>query len=170
LFGDSVTSKTVFDRSEALLIREARPADAGAVSSLLKSAFSEFEPLYTPEAFGATVLSESGVLARLGQGPMWVAEKGSTLIGTVAAVQTEDSVMVRGMAVAPMARGLGIGRALLSLGEDFAKKTGCKRLTLYTTAFLKQAIHLYQAAGFRFTGETANPHGTELLLMAKVID
>jgi N-acetylglutamate synthase-like GNAT family acetyltransferase len=158
------------DPKTKFLIREATPAAAGAVSALLRRAFLEFEELYTPQAFLATVQPESGVLARLDEGPLWVVERQPTVIGTVAAICMPDSVMVRGMAVDPDARGLGIGRTLLNLTEDFARKHGYQRLSLYTTAFLKHAIHLYRTSGFQFTGETANPHGTELLRMAKVLD
>ena len=115
-------------------VREGTPSDAKAILALLKSAFAEFEPLYTPEAFVATVLPETGVLARMQEGPVWVAEKQSALIGTVAAIRLPDSVMVCGMAVAPASRGLGVARTLLNLTEDFARKHGYKCLSLYTTA------------------------------------
>jgi N-acetylglutamate synthase-like GNAT family acetyltransferase len=151
------------------LVREATPVDAHAISALLRRAFLEFEKLYTPEAFLATVQPEDGVLARLREGPLWIAERESTAIGTVGATRMPDSVIVRGMAVDPAAQGLGIGRTLLDLTENFARKHGYGRLSLYTTAFLKQAIHLYQTSGFQFTGETTNPHGTELVRMVKVL-
>ncbi len=155
---------------ERFAIRKATRADASAISALLRSAFVEFEPLYTPEAFVATVVPEAGVLTRLEEGPVWVAEAHSALIGTVAAVRMPDFVMMRGMAVSPAARGLGAGRALLGPVEDFARIHGYGFISLYTTAFLKQAIHLYESVGFRFNGETFNPHGTELLRMLKVLD
>jgi ribosomal protein S18 acetylase RimI-like enzyme len=157
------------DPRTKFLGREATPADAHAVSALLRRAFLEFEKLYTPQAFLATVQQEDGVLTRLREGPVWVVERESTLIGTVGAVRMPDSVIVRGMAVDPAAQGLGIGRTLLDLTEKFARKHGYGHLSLYTTAFLAQAIHLYQTSGFQFTGETASPHGTELLRMVKVL-
>lgn len=98
-----------------------------------------------------------------------MAEEHSVIIGTVAAICLPDSVMVRGMAVDPKARGGGIGKALLRLTESFARERGYVRLSLYTTAFLRQAIHLYETSGFHFTGETANPHGTELLRMVRAL-
>jgi len=49
----------------APLIRRAIPPDASAVSELLRRAFHEFEPLYTPEAFVATVQPVSGILRSL---------------------------------------------------------------------------------------------------------
>ena len=140
-------------------------ADAHAVSELLRRAFLDFEERYAPQAFLATVPPEDGVLARLSEGPIWVAERQSTLIGTVSVVHMQDSVMVPGMAVDPGARGPWNGKILLDLTENFAEKYGYEYLSLYTAVFLKQAIHLYQASGFQFTGETANPHGTELLRM-----
>jgi GNAT superfamily N-acetyltransferase len=123
------------------------------VSALLRRAFQEFEPLYTPEAFVATVQPESGILQRLEEGPLWVAENEHVLVGTVAAICSADSAMVRGMAVDPDARGLKIGKALLRLTEDFAREQGFERMSLYTTAFLQRAIGLYQSSGFEFTGK-----------------
>jgi GNAT superfamily N-acetyltransferase len=150
-------------------IRKATPSDSATVSALLRRAFQEFEPLYTPEAFLATVQPESGVLKRLDEGPLWIAENEHALVGTVAAICSADSVMVRGMAVDPDARGLKIGKVLLDLTEDFARELGFERMSLYTTAFLRCAIGLYQSSGFEFTGEKASPHGTELLRMVKVL-
>src|ERR1700693_2107033 len=133
--------------SRKALIRKAAPSDAGAVSALLRRAFQEFEPLYTPEALVATVQPESGILQRLEEGPLWIAEHESALVGTVAAICSADSVMVRGMAVDPVARGLKIGKALLHLTEEFTREQGFERMSLYTTAFLRRAIGLYQASG-----------------------
>jgi N-acetylglutamate synthase-like GNAT family acetyltransferase len=116
------------------------------------------------------VQPESGVLKRLEEGPLWVAENEQGVVGTVAAVRSDDSAMVRGMAVDPAARGQRIGRALLWMTEDFAREQDVDRMSLYTTAFLLRAIGLYQSAGFEFTGEKISPHGTELLGMVKVLD
>jgi GNAT superfamily N-acetyltransferase len=167
--GDNVLQADGLHRATEVVVRKAGAADATAVSELLKCAFMEFETLYTPEAFVATVLPDSGILARLQEGPLWVAEKPPSLIGTVGAIRASDSVLVRGMAVHPSARGLGVGKFLLDQVERFAREEGVRLMTLYTTPFLDRAIHLYQAAGFTYTGEKASPHGTELLCMTKVL-
>ncbi|MGH9606993.1 MAG: GNAT family N-acetyltransferase [Terracidiphilus sp.] len=148
-------------------IRKAGQADADAISALLRESFAEFEPLYTPAAFAATVLAPPAILARLGEGPVWIAESAAAPIGTVGAIRKSGTVTVRGMAVSPRARGLGIGKRLLDQVEQFAAGQSALALDLYTTAFLLRAIALYRSAGFRFTGQTANPHGTELLRMEK---
>ncbi|HTW66890.1 MAG TPA: GNAT family N-acetyltransferase [Bryobacteraceae bacterium] len=153
--------------NQTVVLRPATRGDASGISALFQEAFREFRAHYTPAAFAATVQSESGVLARLGEGPVWVAERGHTLIGTVGALCEPDSVVVRGVAVHPSARGLGVGRRLLECTELFARECAADRLSLYTTGFLTQAIRLYQVAGFEFTGRTINPHGVELLHMVK---
>jgi N-acetylglutamate synthase-like GNAT family acetyltransferase len=156
--------------SQRSKIRRATISDAAAVSDLLRRAFQEFEPLYTPEAFVATVQSESGILKRIEEGPLWVVQNDHGVIGTVSAVRSEDSIMIRGMAVDAEAREQKIGKALLDLTEEFAREQGFARMSLYTTAFLLRAIRLYQSSGFVFTGEKTSPHGTELLRMVKVLD
>jgi ribosomal protein S18 acetylase RimI-like enzyme len=152
-----------------VVIRNAMRSDARSIAVLLNAGFVEFQQLYTPAAFVATVQPESGILGRLEEGPVWVAEKDSEVIGTVSAVCGKDSVTVRGMAVHPQARGLRIGRTLLAHVEGYVREQGYDRMLLYTTAFLLSAIRLYLSYGFRFTGEIISPHGTELLRMDKVL-
>jgi len=160
--------------AKQFVVRGATAPDAAAIASLLWEAFREFEALYTREAFAATVLSEAGVLARMREGPLWVAETGSSIIcsvgGTVGTIQVGDVVTIRGMAALPSVRGLGVGKNLLDHVERFAAHERAGLLELYTTAFLDGAIRLYQAAGFAFTGETINPSGTELLRMTKAVN
>jgi GNAT superfamily N-acetyltransferase len=152
-----------------IVIRTASVADAAAISALLSESFAEFKAMYTPAGFAATVLPESGIRARLQEGPIWVAEATSSLIGTVGVKIRPEAIMVRGMAVNPSARGLGIGMRLLGQAERFARDSGSRLLELYTTAFLIQAIQLYQKAGFAFTGERTDLHGIELLRMTKAL-
>lgn len=152
---------------EPVAVRRAVPIDAGAISLVLHSAFAEFRGLYTPEAYAASVPQESVIAQRFREGPLWIARRGATALGTVAAVRTRDLVMIRGMGVSPLARGLGLGRTLLSSAEDFAREQECSRIALYTTAFLTAAIALYRSAGYTFTGGAGSPHGTELLRMSK---
>jgi len=148
-------------------IRRALPSDSIAVSALLSRSFRQFEAQYTTDAFRATVQPEYGILMRLKEGPLWVAENQRGIVGTVSVACATDSAIVRGMAVDPEARGQHIGRVLLRQAENFARVGGLENLFLYTTKFLLSAIRLYRSCGFEFTGETINPHGTELARMVK---
>jgi ribosomal protein S18 acetylase RimI-like enzyme len=152
-----------------VFVRRAVEADAETISALLRESFAQFEPLYTPAAFAATVLPASGVLARLREGPIWVAERESLIVGTVGAILAGELATIRGMAAHPSSQGLGIGRRLLNEVQRFAAGQRVLVLDLYTTAFLHRAIRLYEAAGFGFTGEIVNPNGTELLRMTKML-
>jgi GNAT superfamily N-acetyltransferase len=81
-----------------------------------------------------------------------------------------NGLCVRGMAVLPAARGLGVGRRLLAQVEAFAVENGCVRLFLSTTPFLTRAIRLYEDFGFRVTND--GPHdlfGTSLFSMEKML-
>jgi GNAT superfamily N-acetyltransferase len=151
-------------------VRIANGADAAGIFTLLMSAFKEFEALYTPEAFRATVLPHPAILVRMKEGPLWVVETGSVIIGTVGAFENSESVLVRGMAAHPSTHGRGVGKCLLDQVEQFATREGVRLLELYTTAFLDRAIRLYRAAGFNFSGERINPNGTELLRMTKALN
>jgi N-acetylglutamate synthase-like GNAT family acetyltransferase len=152
----------------SIRIRPASPADAGAIASLLRAAFAEFEPLYTPQGFRATTPTSEEILPRFAEGPIWVAEQEGSIVGTVSAVLKDEGLYLRSMAVYPQTRGRGVAALLLETVEQLARDETCPRLFLSTTPFLARAIHLYERAGFRRTDD--EPHdlfGTPLVTMAK---
>lgn len=144
--------------------------DAPAISSVLHRAFVEFEPLYTAAGFAATTPHPAQVLVRMREGPVWIALRNRTALGTVAAVIKGESIYIRGMAVLPEARGSGSGGALLRNVEDWARSQECRRLFLTTTPFLAAAIRLYERSGFRRIEEDPpNLFGTPLFTMEKIL-
>jgi GNAT superfamily N-acetyltransferase len=154
--------------SPEIRIRRAGLEDAGVVTNVLHEAFMEYENLYTREGFAATALNADAILARMREGPVWLACDEAKVLGTVAAMIKGRSAYMRGMAVLPSARGLGVGARLLERVEDWAAKAGCERVFLSTTPFLGGAIRLYERFGFRRTDE--GPHelfGTPLFTMEK---
>jgi GNAT superfamily N-acetyltransferase len=166
------------DETSRSVIRRATPTDAEAISVVLRAAFSEYEPCYTPEAFAATAISPAEVRQRMRDGPAWVALRGGgpvgMVVGTVAAVARGDALHIRGMAVVPTARGTGVGHLLLDAVVRFASRERYHRLTLCTTPFLTPAIRLYEQRGFRTTTEAPPEmpqalHGTPLITMARPV-
>jgi GNAT superfamily N-acetyltransferase len=151
-------------------IRLADQEYAAAISRVLYESFVEFKPLYTPGGFAATALAVDQVIERMLEGPIWIAHKAGTVLGTVAAVIKGPSVYIRGMAVLPEARGSGTGAALLGVAEKWAADEGYCHVFLSTTPFLHSAIHLYEKAGFRRKDETPqNLFGTPLFTMEKAL-
>jgi putative acetyltransferase len=160
--------KEMAELQPRIQIRRARAEDASAIAVLLYTAFAEYEASYTPEAFAATTPTEEGIGQRLHEGPVWVAWQEGQLVGTVGAVLTEQGVYVRGMAVAPWARGRQIGKRLLHQVEQFAHSQGAHQLYLSTTPFLEQAIGLYERCGFQRSEQGPQTlFGTPLFSMVK---
>jgi ribosomal protein S18 acetylase RimI-like enzyme len=151
-----------------ILIRRATKTDADALAAVLHTAFGEYEALYTPEGFAATTPIGEQIQQRMDEGPVWVALRTNAVIGTISAVLKGRGVYVRGMALLPTARGLGLGQSLLAQVEVFAHEQQAERLFLSTTPFLNRAIRLYKRVGFQRSAE--GPHdlfGTPLFTMEK---
>jgi ribosomal protein S18 acetylase RimI-like enzyme len=151
-------------------IREARPEDAEAIARVLYESFIEFRALYTDGGFAATTPNAEQIRVRMGEGPVWQAVRNGTALGTVAAVVKGSRLYMRGMAVLPSARGLGIAARLLELVEERARRERCGSVFLSTTPFLYGAIRLYERAGFRRSDEGPRElGGTALFTMEKSI-
>jgi GNAT superfamily N-acetyltransferase len=153
-----------------IMIREAAPAEAGEVSSVLRESFLEYMSAYTDGGFSATTPGADKIESRMGEGPVWVALLDGAIVGTVAAVPRVDGLYMRSMAVLPGARGHGIGELLLERVERYGREQGCGRVYLSTTPFLDRAIRLYERWGF--VRDDAGPHdlfGTLLFTMVKTL-
>jgi N-acetylglutamate synthase-like GNAT family acetyltransferase len=149
-------------------VRRAKPEDAASVAKVLHESFVQYEGLYTPEGFAATTPNTEEILVRMRQGPVWIALRTGVVIGTFAAVVKRDSLYMRGMAVLPVARKLGVGAQLLKQVESCASEKGCSCIVLSTTPFLTVAIHLYEEFGFRRVNEDPQHlFGTPLFTMEK---
>ncbi len=149
-------------------IRFARRDDAQQIAHVLHVSFNKFKPLYTVHAFEATVVSPETVLKRLEEGPIWVGQVGEQIVATSSALVTTKGLYLRGMAVAPEARGRQLGWQLLECSEQFARQEGLARLYLSTTPFLAQAIRLYERFGFQRIDEGPfHLFGTPLFTMAR---
>jgi DNA-binding MarR family transcriptional regulator/GNAT superfamily N-acetyltransferase len=97
----------------------------------------------------------------------WIAEQDGEIVGSVFVVKHPERAAVaklRLLYVEPSARGLGIGRRLVSECTGFAREAGYHTLTLWTNSVLVSARRIYQAEGYRLVREA--PHhsfGKDLL-------
>ena len=70
------------------------------------------------------------------------------IVGACALMRDRAGFKLAKMAVAPRARGLGIGRALAEAVIARARELGASELELYSNTVLEPAIALYRSLGF----------------------
>jgi ribosomal protein S18 acetylase RimI-like enzyme len=149
-----------------LTIRNARDEDLAAVSALLLDAYGQYMP---PPSGAITAEDRAGweeyrqniadVWSRASISSTIVAEREGKLLGSVNyyAPGQADSLddpwpdgwaSIRLLGVAPKARGLGIGRALMDECLRRARADGATTMGLHTTRLMDVARGMYLRLGF----------------------
>ncbi len=143
-----------------LHIRDARAADDDAVRDVTLAAYQEYAAIMQVhwESYRRSILA---TLADVHPAEQIVAEKDGTLVGTVllfpagTTLTAPDGASVtlawpeiRLLAVAPAARGHGIGPALIRECLHRACQSGAAAVTLHTTEMMRVAMQMYERMGF----------------------
>jgi ribosomal protein S18 acetylase RimI-like enzyme len=147
------------EKRNNLKIREARIEDRDAARKITLSAFRQYAAVMPPprwEGYRENILA---TLTEVAPALHFVAEKDGMIVGSVllyppgTAFSTTDEgpltcPEVRLLAVAPEARGQGIGAALMKECTRRARRLGAACLNLHTTDMMQVAMRMYERMGF----------------------
>jgi ribosomal protein S18 acetylase RimI-like enzyme len=147
------------EKKNALKIREARSEDRDAARKITLSAFQEYAAVMPPPRWAGYRENILATLTEVAPARQIVAEKEGVILGSVllyppgTAFSTPDEgpltcPEVRLLAVAPEARGQGIGTALMKECIRRARRLGAVCLNLHTTDMMQVAMHMYERMGF----------------------
>ena len=150
------------DRSEqgglSYIIRPHQPGDMGWVIHRHGALYAEeYGWDITFEALVARVAADFIENFDVRRERCWIAERDGEVIGSVLLAKDDpETAKLRLLYVEPKARGLGIGRGLVSQCIAFARKSGYSKLRLWTNDVLVAARRIYETAGFHLVRE--EPH------------
>ncbi len=140
-------------RAETVTIRTARATDEQALAAVDRAAWSWLSDVIPQQPQGARVFDENCLPEQF-----LIAETQTQILGFVRQVaptplaSNQHVRQIRGLAVAPEARGQGIGRALLEAACESARAAGIRRMTLRVLAHNAPARRLYGRCGFQVDG------------------
>jgi len=132
------------------MIRTAEPADSAVIAELLDQLGYPTTAAEVPERL-RRIRSE-------GRGEVFVAVVADEVGGLVSVqvgpglTRSEDTAYVSTLVVAEGIRGKGVGRELLGIAEDYARKHDCPRIVVATANHRKGAHAFYERLGWEWTG------------------
>jgi GNAT superfamily N-acetyltransferase len=152
--------------AQNVTIRDARDSERGATRDVTIAAYEEYSAVMGPEHWQGYRDSIVSTLTEDGQAERIVAEMDGAIVGSVLlyvhgiSTHARDGSEVglagpyaRLLAVAPSARGQGIGQMLMEECARRARASGATVLALHTTDLMQVAMRMYERMGFVRTPE-----------------
>jgi len=135
-----------------IVLRPPQPGDLGWVVERHGARYAaEYGWDATFEALVARIVADFAERRDTRREAGWIAELDGERVGCLfcTAADAEDTAQLRLLLVEPSARGAGIGTRLVDECLRFARRSGHRRITLWTNDVLADARRIYERAGFR---------------------
>jgi ribosomal protein S18 acetylase RimI-like enzyme len=158
-----------------VIVRDARPEDGDAVRDLTLRAYEDYATIMSATSYATLQQALHDALGSDSQSHRLVAELDGMLLGSVmlyppavaaygALAKAAPWPELRLLAVAPEARGLGIGELLVHECIRRLRAEGATQLGLHTATSMRGAMRLYERMGFvRAPEYDFQPEGTDLV-------
>jgi DNA-binding MarR family transcriptional regulator/GNAT superfamily N-acetyltransferase len=153
LLGAMRTIEGLFTEPEAVgsyVLRSPEPGDLGWIVERSGARYAaEYGWNDEFEAFVAGTVASYVAGRDPAREAVWIAEVDGERVGCVGCVRDDDeTARLRWLLVEPSARGAGIGARLVDECLRFARRSGYRRMTLWTYDVLADARRIYERAGF----------------------
>lgn len=136
----------------ALVLRAVEPGDLGWVVERHGARYAaEHGWDVTFEALVARVVAEFGDQSDRTREAAWIAELDGERVGCIFCTASDlpETAQLRLLLVEPRMRGAGLGARLVDECVRFARRSGYRRIMLWTTDSQIQARRIYERVGFR---------------------
>ena len=132
------------------LIRDWQASDRLSAAKVIETVLTEYGLPWQPEEADQDVIEIEAFYWKRG-GEFWVVESDGEIVGTAAYYPTakKNSVEIRKMYLLPHVRRQGLGKFLLAQLESAIRQKGFTTIFIETSSLLKEAIILYEKAGYQ---------------------
>jgi GNAT superfamily N-acetyltransferase len=130
-----------------MIIRRAGPDDATALAEVARRSYApSVERIGRPPA--PMTADYEAVVAR---GDTFLVERDAIAIALLVLEPMTDHLLLENVAVVPEEQGTGVGKQLLMLAEQEARRLGLPEVRLYTNAAMTENLSYYPRHGYEET-------------------